>query len=165
MVHSYGLRSGTRDKFARPFRKHGAPGLTQYMTNYKLGDVVDIVVNGSVHKGMPHKYYHGLTGHVWNFTPRAIGVVVNKKVGGRIIAKKLHVRVEHVRKSISYELSRQRIRENDAIKVEAKKQNKVIRQLKRVPAQPQEGRIVKVKAAVRDCIPLPYDVLTRFKEV
>ena len=28
---------------------------------------------------------------VWNVTPRAIGVVVNKLVGHRIMAKKIHV--------------------------------------------------------------------------
>jgi large subunit ribosomal protein L21e len=47
---------------------------------------------------MPYKFYHGRTGRVWNVTPRAIGVVVNKKIGNRLIAKRLHVRLEHVKK-------------------------------------------------------------------
>ena len=29
---------------------------------------------------MPHKYYHGKTGVVWNVTKRAVGVEVNKQV-------------------------------------------------------------------------------------
>lgn len=29
---------------------------------------------------MPHKFYHGRTGRVWNVTKRAIGVEVNKQV-------------------------------------------------------------------------------------
>jgi large subunit ribosomal protein L21e len=29
---------------------------------------------------MPHKFYHGRTGRVWNVTKRAIGVVINKQV-------------------------------------------------------------------------------------
>ena len=29
---------------------------------------------------MPHKYYHGRTGRVWNITPHAVGVVINKQV-------------------------------------------------------------------------------------
>ena len=41
---------------------------------------MDIKVNGAVHKGMPHKFYHGRTGKVWNVTKRAIGVEVNKQV-------------------------------------------------------------------------------------
>ncbi|PNX70123.1 hypothetical protein L195_g057112, partial [Trifolium pratense] len=28
---------------------------------------------------MPHKFYHGRTGRVWNVTKRAIGVEVNKQ--------------------------------------------------------------------------------------
>lgn len=31
-------------------------------------------------QGMPHKYYHGKTGVVWNVTKRSIGVEVNKQV-------------------------------------------------------------------------------------
>ena len=48
---------------------------------------------------MPYKYYHGRTGKVFNVNPRAIGVVVNKLHGNRIIAKRIHVRVEHLRPS------------------------------------------------------------------
>lgn len=29
---------------------------------------------------MPHKWYHGKTGTVWNVTKRAIGVEINKRV-------------------------------------------------------------------------------------
>ena len=29
---------------------------------------------------MPHKWYHGKTGRVWNVTKRAVGVEVNKTV-------------------------------------------------------------------------------------
>jgi large subunit ribosomal protein L21e len=54
--------------------------MTNYLTNFNLGDYVDIRANGAIHKGMPYKYYHGRTGKVWNITPRAIGVVVNKRV-------------------------------------------------------------------------------------
>jgi large subunit ribosomal protein L21e len=29
---------------------------------------------------MPHKFYHGRTGIVWNVSKRAVGVVINKQV-------------------------------------------------------------------------------------
>ena len=29
---------------------------------------------------MPHKFYHGRTGVIWNVTKRAVGVEVNKQV-------------------------------------------------------------------------------------
>ena len=48
---------------------------------------------------MPHKFYHGRTGKVFTVNRRALGVVVNKAVGNRIIPKRIYVRVEHVRKS------------------------------------------------------------------
>jgi len=37
---------------------------------------------------MPYKFYHGKTGRVYNVTPRALGVIVNKRVGNRIMAKR-----------------------------------------------------------------------------
>eukprot|EP00350_Pseudokeronopsis_sp_OXSARD2_P010832 CAMPEP_0170545322 /NCGR_PEP_ID=MMETSP0211-20121228/3747_1 /TAXON_ID=311385 /ORGANISM="Pseudokeronopsis sp., Strain OXSARD2" /LENGTH=130 /DNA_ID=CAMNT_0010849185 /DNA_START=105 /DNA_END=497 /DNA_ORIENTATION=+ len=113
------------------------------MTVYKQGDYVDVVADSSIHKGMPHKYYHGKTGRVWDVTPTAIGVVINKKVNGRIIPKKLHVRIEHVRKSQCREAFKRRVRENDAKKVQAKKDG-VRLNLKRVPVLPRESHEVDV---------------------
>lgn len=80
MPAGHGLRSRTRDLFSRPFRKKGYIPLSTYLKTYRIGDYVDIKVNGAVHKGMPHKFYHGRTGRVWNVTKRAIGVEVNKQV-------------------------------------------------------------------------------------
>ncbi len=59
MPNSFGLRARTRHLFARDFRKKGSIKLSTYLVNYKVGDIVDIKANGAVHKGMPHKYYHG----------------------------------------------------------------------------------------------------------
>ena len=99
MVQSYGLKSGTRHLFAKKFRKHGVPPVSTILTTYKVGDYVDVVADSAVRQGMPHKYYHGRTGIVWNVTPRGIGVIVNKIVRQRTIRKRICVRFEHVRKS------------------------------------------------------------------
>jgi large subunit ribosomal protein L21e len=80
MPAGHGVRARTRDSFSRPFRKKGYIPLTTYLRTYKIGDYVDVKVNGAVHKGMPHKFYHGRTGCVWNVTKRAIGVEINKQV-------------------------------------------------------------------------------------
>lgn len=80
MPAGHGLRARTRDMFSRGFRKRGTIPLSTYLRIFKIGDYVDIKVNGAVHKGMPHKFYHGRTGRVWNITKRAIGVEVNKQV-------------------------------------------------------------------------------------
>ena len=37
---------------------------------------------------MPYKVYHGKTGRVYNVTQHALGVIVNKRVRGRIIPKR-----------------------------------------------------------------------------
>ncbi len=140
MPHSFGLRARTRDLFAKPFRQHGAIRMANYYTIFKVsnfsglqnflvanfwslffflfpsspqvGDIVDIKADGAIHKGMPHKYYHGKTGRVWNVSKRAVGVEVNKRVRGRIIPKRIHVRVEHVKKSASRQSFLDRVKEN-----------------------------------------------------
>ncbi|KAI4378497.1 hypothetical protein MLD38_015968 [Melastoma candidum] len=74
MPAGHGLRSRTRDLFVRPFRMKGYIPLSTYLHTYK--------VNGAIHKGMPHKFYHGHTGSVWNVANGAIGVEINKRVWG-----------------------------------------------------------------------------------
>lgn len=37
---------------------------------------------------MPYKFYHGKTGRVFNVTPHALGVIVNKRLRGKIIPKR-----------------------------------------------------------------------------
>lgn len=50
---------------------------------------------------MPHKVYHGKTGVVYNVTRHALGVVVNKRIKNRVLAKKINIRVEHLKHSKS----------------------------------------------------------------
>lgn len=51
-------------------------------------------------KGMPWRYFHGKTGKVFDVNPRSLGVSLLKPVRHRKILKKLHVRLEHVNKSL-----------------------------------------------------------------
>ncbi len=113
MTHSYGYRRRTRHKFKQAFRNKGAIRMIKTLTPYRIGEIVDIKVDGAIHKGMPYKYYHGKTGRVFNVNPRSVGVVVNKQIRNRIIPKRIHVRVEHVKKSTSRSDFLNRIREND----------------------------------------------------
>ena len=146
MVHSFGVRARTRDLFSKPYKKHGATPFSKYFLTYKIGDYVDVLADGSIHKGMPHKFYHGKTGRVFNVTAHALGVIVNKKVNGRIIPKRIHVRFEHVRKSLSRTAFVERVKANDAKKVEAKKKGIKI-STKRVPAQPTPEHVVDIAKA------------------
>lgn len=115
MTHSYGKKRRTRHKFQKGFKNHGAIRMSKNLTNYKVGDIVDVVVDGSIHKGMPYKYYHGRTGRVFNVNPRALGVIVNKQVRNRIIPKRLHIRVEHLKLSTCRQEFLNRVKENDRV--------------------------------------------------
>ena len=66
MPHAHGYRARTRHLFSKAFGKHGAVPLSRIMVTYKKGDFVDVVADGSIHKGMPHKFYHGKTGRVFD---------------------------------------------------------------------------------------------------
>jgi large subunit ribosomal protein L21e len=50
--------------------------------------LVHLQGNGAVQKGMPYKFYHGKTGRVFNVTPHALGIIVNKRLRGKIIPKR-----------------------------------------------------------------------------
>ncbi|BFZ64585.1 60S ribosomal protein L21 [Saitoella coloradoensis] len=140
MPHSFGYRARTRYLFQRGFRQHGQIRLSTYLKTYKVGDIVDIVVNGAVQKGMPHKYYHGKTGIVYNVTKSSVGVICYKVVGNRYMEKRVNVRIEHVKHSRSREDFIKRVKTNAEKKKTA---NGEFVQLKRLPAQPREARLVK----------------------
>merc|ERR1711918_286558 len=120
----------------------GVIPLSTYMICYKRGDIVDIKGHGAVQKGMPHKVYHGKTGRIYNVTQHAVGVIVNKRVKGRILPKKINVRVEHVKHSKSRLGFINRVHKNEEVrKANAKSDVKPV--LKRIPVQPRKAHVVK----------------------
>merc|ERR1712151_213508 len=134
----------------------GMPGVSRYLPVFKRGDYVDIVVDASIQKGMPYGFYHGRTGVVFNVNRNAIGVEVTKVVGNRQLRKRLHVRLEHLRKSRCNEAFLKRVKENDIKKQEAKKAGKTIT-CKRLPQGPKEMKIVKAnEEEVEVLAPLPF---------
>ena len=144
MPHSFGYRARTRDMFARPFRKQATHELSQkYFINYKVGDIVDIKCDGSVHRGMPHKYYHGRTGIVYTVNKRALGVEVNKIIRGKQLKKRVNLRVEHVRPSKCREDFLKRVKSVDEKKRAAKAKGEIVL-TKRLPVLPREGATIKV---------------------
>ncbi|KAJ2961017.1 hypothetical protein NQZ79_g3709 [Umbelopsis isabellina] len=159
MPHSYGIRARTRHMFSRKFRDHGAIPLSTYLKTYKVGDIVDIKANAAVQKGMPHKFYHGRTGIVYNVTKSAVGVIVYKRVGNRYMEKRVNIRVEHVKHSKCRQEFLDRVKENARKRKEATEAGKQI-VLKRLPAQPREARHVSTKHNFPETItPVPYETL------
>ncbi|BES87774.1 ribosomal protein L21 [Nesidiocoris tenuis] len=158
MTNSKGYRRGTRDLFSRPFRRHGVIPLSTYMKVYRVGDIVSIKGDGAVQKGMPHKVYHGKTGRVFNVTKRALGVIVNKRVRGKILPKRINIRIEHVNHSKCREDFLKRVRENERLRKLAKETNTRV-ELKRQPAQPRPAHIVRGTAAPELLAPIPYEFI------
>eukprot|EP00607_Mallomonas_marina_P007697 CAMPEP_0182416408 /NCGR_PEP_ID=MMETSP1167-20130531/696_1 /TAXON_ID=2988 /ORGANISM="Mallomonas Sp, Strain CCMP3275" /LENGTH=160 /DNA_ID=CAMNT_0024589135 /DNA_START=18 /DNA_END=500 /DNA_ORIENTATION=+ len=156
MPHSFGYRAATRTLFKKKFKTKGRCHSTTYLRTLKRGDYVDIKVDSSQHKGMPFKYYHGRTGVVFNVTQRAIGVGVNKLVNGRIINKKIHVRMEHVHPSTCRDEILRRRKENEAHKAAVRSGKAEKKSLKRQPVQPKAGYFYTLTATPETIQPIPY---------
>ncbi|XP_071531545.1 large ribosomal subunit protein eL21 [Panulirus ornatus] len=159
MTNSKGVRRGTRNMFARPFKRHGIEHLSTFLRVYKIGDLVDLKGNGAFQKGLIHKSYHGKTGRVFNVTQHAVGVIVNKRVKGKILAKRLNVRVEHLKPSKCREDFIKRVEENDRIKKEAKAKG-IKPVCKRKPAEPRPAHKVNISQNKPEFLtPLPYEFI------
>jgi len=146
--------------FAKKFRQHGLPNLSQYLMPVKVGDYVDIFADPAIHKGMPYKHYHGRTGIVFNITKSAVGVRVNKPVNGRILEKRIHVRIEHIRKSKCQKEIIARKAANEAAKVKARETGEKVN-LKRTPKLPKDGYYLAAAGdgEVTTIQPLPFSDL------
>ena len=107
---------------------------------------------------MPYKAYHGKTGRVYNVTPHAVGIIVNKRVRGKILAKRINVRIEHIQHSKCREDFLRRVKENERLLKQAKQQGKYV-VLKRQPAQPRHHRVIKNPPTPIALAPIPYEFI------
>jgi len=87
-----GFRHRTRSLFRRRVRERGKTGLSKILREYALGDRVLVRINPSIHKGMPHRRFHGKIGVVGERRGRAY--VVNVSQGNAV--KEIIVRPEHL---------------------------------------------------------------------
>ena len=92
---SHGYRARTRSLMSKKVRKRGISSLSKLLVDYEVGQRVDIVINPSVHKGMPHRRYHGRTGVVTG--KRGRGIVVDVKLGKMM--RTLIIRPDHLQPS------------------------------------------------------------------
>ncbi|XP_059147692.1 large ribosomal subunit protein eL21-like, partial [Physella acuta] len=160
-----GCRRGRRYMFSRRFRNKCVTNLSRYMSVYKRGDIVDIKGDGAIQKGMPHKFYHGKTGRVFNVTPHALGVVVIKQLGNRIIPKSINswatinVRIEHIKHSNCRLDFLKRVKTNEELERQAKETG-VKANTKRDPAQPRKANFVSTKRVKPEFLtPIPYEII------
>ncbi|XP_068420269.1 large ribosomal subunit protein eL21-like [Eschrichtius robustus] len=159
MINTKGKRRGTRYMFSRPFRKHEVAPLATCMRIHKKGDIVDIKGMGTVQKGMPHKRYHGKTGRVYNVTQHAVGIIVNKQVKGKILAKRINVLIEHIKHSKRRDSFLKWVKENDQKKKEAKEKGTWVH-LEHQPAPPREAHFVRTDGKEPELLePIPYEFM------
>jgi large subunit ribosomal protein L21e len=87
-----GFRRRTRYLLKRKPRERGKTGLSKVLREYEPEEKVVIKLDPSVHKGMPHRRFHG-----------KIGVIADKRGGSYIVnvtqgkaTKEIIVRPEHI---------------------------------------------------------------------
>lgn len=68
----------------------------------------------------PSNTLYRRTGIVYNVTPHAVGVIINKIVGNRYIEKRVNIRVEHIRHSKCRQEFLDRVKRNHDSHAEAK---------------------------------------------
>lgn len=92
---SKGIRSRTRSKMSKSPRKRGQNSISACFQKYEVGDKADIVIDPAMHKGQPHKRFHGQTGEIIGRRGAAYLLAVQEK--GKL--KTTIARPEHLKKS------------------------------------------------------------------
>ena len=89
---SRGIRSKSRHILRRKPRNRGISSITRAIQQFETGDSVSVIIDSSVHKGMPHPRFLGVTGKIEGMQGDAylVGITVGKK------HKTLIVRSEHL---------------------------------------------------------------------
>lgn len=60
------------------------------------------------------------TGIIYNVSPRAVGILINKRVGNRFIEKRVNIRVEHIKHSQGRQVFLDRVKKNEKARIAAK---------------------------------------------
>jgi large subunit ribosomal protein L21e len=93
MPHSHGPRKKTRKKLQKKKRERGLSPISRAIQRFEPGEKVHIRIDPSVHKGMPHRRFHGMTGEVKGERGRVY--IVKIRNGKK--QKELFIRAEHLK--------------------------------------------------------------------
>ncbi|MDD1750637.1 MAG: 50S ribosomal protein L21e [Methanothrix sp.] len=64
MAHHHGMRKKSRDKLSRTVRARGKSSVVKAIQEFETGAKVHVLIDPSIHKGMPHPRFHGKTAEV-----------------------------------------------------------------------------------------------------
>ncbi|MFH1101936.1 MAG: 50S ribosomal protein L21e [Methanobacteriota archaeon] len=89
---SKGIRSKSRHILRKKPRNRGISSITRALQQFEIGEPVNIEIDSSTHKGMPHPQFQGYTGKIKGMQGNSyvVGIIVGKK------HKTLVVRPEHL---------------------------------------------------------------------
>ena len=79
MKRTRGFRSKSRKKLTKKVRKGRANVISRAMEKFESGEKVAIVIDPSVHHGMPHPRYHGITGEIIEMQGKAYVIKISDK--------------------------------------------------------------------------------------
>ncbi|MBE6528358.1 MAG: 50S ribosomal protein L21e [Thermoplasmata archaeon] len=96
MQASSGTRTKTRNKLKKSVRARGLSPITKAFQTFETGEKVNIIIDPSVHKGMPFSRFHGLTGVVVG--ERGAAYEVSVKDGNK--TKMVVARPEHLVRNV-----------------------------------------------------------------
>ncbi len=92
-----GVRSKTRHSLKKSKREKGRPKVNKFLQEFKEGDKVHIIIDPSVHKGMPHRRFNGKTGTIVGRRGEAYLVKVRNILAWRtIIVHPAHLKLQKV---------------------------------------------------------------------
>lgn len=92
MAKNHGTRRKSRYKLKKTVREKGLSPITRAIQEFENGDQVNIDLDPSIQKGMPHHKFHGKTGKILNQRGRAY--IVSIRDGG--LMKEIIVLPEHL---------------------------------------------------------------------
>jgi large subunit ribosomal protein L21e len=58
------MRKKSRDKMSKTVRARGISAVVRAIQEFEKGAMVHVIIDPSIHKGMPHPRFHGKTGEV-----------------------------------------------------------------------------------------------------
>ncbi len=92
---SKGIRSKSRHILRKKPRDRGNPSITRALHQFEEGESVNITINPSVHKGMPHVRFNGKTGKIEGKQGESylVGIIRGKK------HKTLIIKPDHLRRA------------------------------------------------------------------
>jgi large subunit ribosomal protein L21e len=96
MQASSGTRTKTRMKLKKSVRARGLSPITKGFQTFETGEKVNIIIDPSIHKGMPFSRFHGLTGVVVG--ERGAAYEVSVKDGNK--TKMVVARPEHLVRNV-----------------------------------------------------------------